>query len=235
MIFKYEKNLKKYIRMKGIIYRIYWKEDIFLCYIGSTERMADDRWLYHKIQYKSWIKGVCNPVAIYRYMKEYGFENFVFEVLKEYDVVDTEHLQAYEQLWMNKLNTCVNINNVFTIDWIKKARMKEYSKKYHQKNKDKEREYRQKNKERDNENRKRYVEKNKEHIKDYQKKYGKEYKVKNKDKVIEKDAKYRENNRDKINEKAREKIECECGVIVTKGGLSSHRKSKKHFKLLNNS
>jgi len=110
MIFKYGKNLKKYIRMKGIIYRIYWKEDISLCYVGSTETSFEERKKAHKDGFKS-----DSNLSIYPFMKEHGFENFEFDVLAEYNVVDTQHLKAYEQLWMNKLHTCVNIYCAFNL------------------------------------------------------------------------------------------------------------------------
>jgi hypothetical protein len=38
-----------------------------------------------------------------------------------------------------------------------------------------------------------------------------------------------EKYRDEFNKKRRQKITCECGCVTTKGGLSIHRKSKKHI------
>jgi len=40
---------------------------------------------------------------------------------------------------------------------------------------------------------------------------------------------YREQNKEKINEKAKEKITCSCGSIISKHNLSSHLKTKKHL------
>jgi hypothetical protein len=46
------------------------------------------------------------------------------------------------------------------------------------------------------------------------------------------DKEYRQANKDEINKRKREKITCECGATVSRHGLSRHRKSKKHEKLL---
>ena len=39
--------------------------------------------------------------------KKFGLENFRMILIKEYEVCDRTHLQAYETLWVSKL-TCVN-------------------------------------------------------------------------------------------------------------------------------
>jgi hypothetical protein len=56
----------------------------------------------------------------------------------------------------------------------------------------------------------------------------KEYREDNKNKI----KKYYENNKEKILEKYKEKINCECGCIITKYKLSRHIKSKKHKEYL---
>ena len=64
--------------------------------------------------------------------------------------------------------------------------------------------------------------------KEYQKEYQKEYYQNNKDKTKEKNKQYRENNKDKI----KEKITCICGTKFRKADLSTHKKTKKHRKLI---
>ena len=49
---------------------------------------------------------------------------------------------------------------------------------------------------------------------------------------IEYDKQYRETNKEKLNEKAREKIQCECGCMISRDHISKHRKSKKHQELI---
>lgn len=42
-----------------------------------------------------------------------------------------------------------------------------------------------------------------------------------------------EEYRKKDNDRKREKVQCECGIIVNRTNISTHRKSKRHQKLLN--
>jgi hypothetical protein len=50
---------------------------------------------------------------IYEYFKMYGIENFNITSLGEYKIINKNHLLAYEQLWMNKLEN-INLNKAFT-------------------------------------------------------------------------------------------------------------------------
>ena len=83
------------------------------------------------------------------------------------------------------------------------------------------------------EQRKEYREKNKEKIAIYRKIHYEE----NKDKILEKAYKYNEKNKEHISEQRKEqrktKVECECGVIITKQHLERHKKSKKHQNYIN--
>ena len=75
----------------------------------------------------------------------------------------------------------------------------------------------------------------------------KEYREDNKENISEKLKEWRENNKDynlnyytenkekiaeKHKEKLKEKITCECGCEVSKINLSTHKKTKKHIKLM---
>jgi hypothetical protein len=64
---------------------------------------------------------------------------------------------------------------------------------------------------------KEYYEANKEHINKLNREYNKEYKKVNKVKIQE----YR-----------KEKITCDCGCIICKGDISSHKKTNKHINLM---
>ena len=65
------------------------------------------------------------------------------------------------------------------------------------------------NKEKDNATSKLWREKNKEYKKEY-------------------DRKYREENNDWLNTKLKTQIQCECGCLVSKRNIASHRKTPKH-------
>ena len=45
---------------------------------------------------------------------------------------------------------------------------------------------------------------------------------------------YWEENAKEINDKRKEKIQCECGQILSKWNISKHNKTKKHLESLNN-
>jgi hypothetical protein len=86
---------------------------------------------------------------------------------------------------------------------------KEYQKEYRENNKEKSKEYRENNKDKNKEYQKEYRENNKEKIKEYR-------------------EEYYTDNKDKLNEK----VECECGSIVSRFNLTRHKKSNKHKKLM---
>lgn len=69
-----------------------------------------------------------------------------------------------------------------------------------------------------------YYKKNKEKIAEQ----SAEYRQKNKEKLAEQKAEYYQQNKEKIAERASEKIKCECGDVVTRAGVSKHRKTQKH-------
>jgi len=85
----------------------------------------------------------------------------------------------------------------------------------------------------------------KELRKQYFKKYSKMYREENKELLSKKSKLYREENkerkretnriyREKNKEKISEKIECECGSRVRRGGLATHKKTAKHIKFSEN-
>lgn len=66
--------------------------------------------------------------------------------------------------------------------------------------------------------------------KQYYKEYSKEYRKLNKDKINQKHKEYYKLNKNKdIWKKAKEKVKCECGAILSRGNLIAHKKTKKHL------
>lgn len=43
------------------------------------------------------------------------------------------------------------------------------------------------------------------------------------------DIEYRKKNSDKIRERKAQKMNCECGSVICKNGLSRHKRTSKHF------
>lgn len=48
------------------------------------------------------------------------------------------------------------------------------------------------------------------------------------------DKKYRDENKETINFKQREKITCDCGIIISRSRLSKHIKTQRHLDLIKN-
>jgi group I intron endonuclease len=67
---------------------------------------------------------------------------------------------------------------------------------------------------------------------EYDKKWNKEYYQKNKEYENERCRQYREKNREYLNARKKEKIQCQCGSIVSRDYLAKHRKTKKHQEYL---
>ena len=104
---------KKNTYRNGIIYKIFHKTIENIIYIGSTICRLSTRWKRHKISFSNWNNGYTKTkCAICPYFKQYGIKNFNCVVLRKYKIVDSKHLNAYEQLWLNKIKN-INKNNVF--------------------------------------------------------------------------------------------------------------------------
>jgi hypothetical protein len=58
----------------------------------------------------------------------------------------------------------------------------------------------------------------------------KEYRQENAERIKEWKKEYRRENSALINERQREKINCECGAIITRCGFARHKRSDKHAK-----
>lgn len=138
--------------MIGKIYKIIHSQSDIV-YIGSTFNTLRNRWASHKAPKNT-------KCAIHPYIKQYGQEQFKIILIKEYEVVDRAHLEAYEQLYINKLK-CINISNTIKIQ-------KHYSKNYYENNKEviaeKSKTYRNNNVDIIKERKKTYYENNKEQI-----------------------------------------------------------------------
>jgi hypothetical protein len=72
---------------------------------------------------------------------------------------------------------------------------------------------------------KQYYKKNKEKFKQY-------YET-NKDMIRKQKQQYRKDNIEQIKAYKNEKIECECGCLISRNHLSRHRTTKKHVELIN--
>ena len=132
----------------GRVYKIICAVDDVV-YVGSTFNTTRDRFNQHKRQYKECLKGLQKNISIYSFFEKYGIDNFKMILIKEYEVEDRKHLQAYEQLWINKCN-CINKIGAFSILRRNKIyrrlnenniNKKNYMKEYYQKTKEHKKDY----------------------------------------------------------------------------------------------
>jgi hypothetical protein len=147
--------------MIGHIYRIQHTQSNIV-YIGSTFNEIKYRWQQHRCMFNKWNENseIECCAAIYPHMKEFGIDQFKCFLVKSYEVIDRNHLEAYETLWIRKLKGC-NKNIPFSI---KKMLDKSYYIKNKEQIKANVRAYAQANQEAVKARSKAYREKNKEAI-----------------------------------------------------------------------
>jgi hypothetical protein len=187
---------------KTIFYRIVCNDlNIKDCYVGHTTNF---------IKRKQCHKNCCNDennksynLKVYQYIREHnGWNNWSMIMIEQISCENHNEACKLERKFIEEYNATLNmlIPTRTQKEWneVNKDKIKEWHKNYKENNKNKIKEY---NKE--------YNEKNKNNMKEYNKEYYKQ----NKDKIY-----------DKIKEYSREKITCECGIILCRDSLSKHKK-----------
>jgi hypothetical protein len=205
----------------GTIYKIVCKDpEITDCYVGSTTS---------HLKRKSRHKSNCNNknskdynYPVYRFIRDHGgWENWQFVPIEDYPCRTKKQLNIRERFWFEKLNATLNSH-------YPQRSIKEYREDNKEKIREEQKEYREKHKEELKEKRKDYLSNPevKEKIKEQNKEWEEKNKEKRKEKRRESDKKRYEKNKEKL----KEKVKCECGSIVSKSGLTQHKKSQKHQK-----
>jgi hypothetical protein len=82
---------------KGYIYKI--TDSKKKCYIGSTID-SRKRWIQHE--------DASEDMPLHRAIKEQGIENFTFDVVKEFEFIDTNHLLIIESCCMDQYDSITN-------------------------------------------------------------------------------------------------------------------------------
>jgi hypothetical protein len=216
----------------GLIYIIKHKTcDDKKVYVGSTNdlkrRISQHRHSCNNKKRKNY------NYKLYQYIRENGGINeYQFIILECYVCNHNHELYYKEDDYIKMYDNNLNSKRAYLTDEEYKNRyseikkkykdenkeqLNEYSKKYYYENKDKFKKYRDDNKDKY----KKYREDNKEKHKNWYEN--------NKEELNEYSKKYHEEHREIINEKRKEKIICECGRIVRKDTITTHRKSLKHI------
>lgn len=205
------------------------------------------RWQCHKDDFKQWLKHPENRhCSIYPFMKEIGLKKFKMLLIKEYIVVDKDHLKVYEQLHINRYRIkkygivnkyhCLKGYSCKFFERYTKRKyvldnnehiqeyQKEYALAYKEELKEYQKEYNIKNAEHLTVQRKQYRDEHKEVAAEYSKIYREE----KKDELQEKQKIYRELNKEKIKERKSLKIDCACGSTYCQDAKANHERSAKH-------
>ena len=193
--------------MIGRVYKIIHL-DSSLCYIGSTCDTLPGRWRSHKNSYKTWVKRKSddryNNIALYPHIEQYGVDRFKMLLIKEYQVADKKQLFAFEQLAISRTKTCCNERAAFAL--ISSSSMaKHYTQLVSERKRD-------------------YYQANKQAFRDH-------YQA-NKDVILKRSKDHYQANKQSIKEYKAIRVMCECGTESRKDGISAHRKSAKHARLL---
>ena len=197
---------------KGKIYKLV-SDHTDEIYIGSTIQKLSQRLTKHVSDFRKG-RNKCTSKKLF----ELGKVKII--LIENVPCNSKEELLKHER---NYIETMVCVNKVIPgrtdAEYYhdNKDKHKEYMKEYCLKNKDKIKEYK-----------KEYCLKNNDKIKESKK----EHYHKNKDKIKEKLKEYRLNNKDKLKEYNKVKITCDCGVDVNKNHILRHKKTKKHFDLM---
>ena len=115
--------------MLGVVYILINPEEN-LVYVGSClEKNRACRYGIHRYHFARWKEGTFESgcLSTFKYFDQYGFDSFVFQVMKTYEITDVHHLRAYEQLWMNKFKMdpqfkLINKKNALNIKMLHKPR-----------------------------------------------------------------------------------------------------------------
>ena len=171
-------------------------------YIGSTTLPLYKRLYYHR-NASSQERKYVGP--IYQHMRKLGSDKFYIELIEHYPCSNSSMLKAREGTFIRELGT---LNSR-----IAGRSPKEYYAETVEDRKKQKAEYLKNNPEKRKETRKKYLERNK-------------------DEINRKERERYANNIEKEKARKAEKVVCECGSEVCKGGLSEHRKTQKHEDLM---
>jgi hypothetical protein len=198
---------------KAIIYKLCCRDvSITNIYVGSscnfTKRKCEHKLTCNNENYKS------HNLYVYEFIRHNGgWKNWDMVFIEKFPTTDKHTLHTRERYWIENLQSTLNKN-------IPTQTYKEYSIKNPDKIKEKNNNYKLNNTDKLKEYNKEYYINNSDKFKEYKK----EYYVKNYDKIKE----YCLKNNDKL----KEKITCECSLIVSKAWLSQHKRTKKHTNYL---
>jgi len=193
-----------------------------LCYVGSTINFER-----RKAQHIRTCFNINSPnynTKLYKAMRKYGIENFVFKIEYTLKSATNHQVLRVEEIYRLFLKANLNTNRCF----LTAEQKKEDKKKNYEENKEEIKEDKKKYYEENVDKIKEYQEKYRENNKEVKKEYDKKYREENVDKLKEYQEKYREDNKERLYEKK----ECVCGGKFTFLNKSHHENTQLHKKYI---
>ncbi len=227
-------NTNKYQNSK--IYKLI-SDETDLIYIGSTSltRLCE-RMSAHRRAYRGYIN---DTAPYYSGIQLLQYEDCRIVLLECFSCTSRDELRARERYWIEQnRELCVNINTPGTTVREQKSRYYEQNKEYIAEQKSR---YYEQNKEYIAEQNRQYYEDNKDSVSEYKKQYYEghiehitEYKRQhydsNRERLLQKQNQYYDIHKETIKAKQRERVMCECGAEIRRGGILKHRKTATHAK-----
>lgn len=99
------------------------------CYVGSTFNTLRDRFRKHKEAIKHG-----NGSSVEEIFTKYGTDKCRCILIKEYEVIDRNHLEVYETLWIKKLKAINKIEPSGGL--LKRQYQRQFSRRYYEDNKE---------------------------------------------------------------------------------------------------
>ena len=204
-----------------VIYKICCKDlEIKECYVGQTTNL---------VQRRNKHKSNCNNEAskrynlkVYQFIRENGsWDNWDVIEVDKCPCLDFEEACKIERYYIETLNATLNKN-------IPARTQKEYREDNKQSIAEKKKKSYYDNIDYIKEQRKIY----RDNVKDIINEKAKDYRENNRDIIKNKAKEYYKKNKEIILGKIKEKVECECGCMINKSSLATHKKSQKHIKLM---
>ena len=190
------------------------------CYVGSTCENLSKRMERHRVCYKSFLKGTSGRMRSFDLFEEFGVENCKIWWIEDYPCENRKQLEAREGFYIERLD-CVNRCHLGRT-------RSEYARMYREQNPEKVKEAKRTiyyhNPQKTIDATKKWQQENPEKVKTNARKY----RENNREKEQIRKKTYYEKYKDEINERLSQKVECVCGVICRKDGISRHLKTKCH-------
>ncbi len=209
---------------KLLIYKIQHIDNPELLYVGSTTDFTKRKYQH---------KHSCNNdnvkkynYKLYQMIRENGgWDMFNMVVIKPFPCQNKQEALTEEDRLIREMKANMNCLRAF----VTPEEHIELRKQYRLENKDK---IAERGKQWRLENKDKIAERGKQRYNENKDKY-KQNRLENKEQIAEKKQQYYLKHKDKIAEREKQKITCDCGYVISKGGLAEHKRTKKHQDLMN--